>query len=389
MRKASPMRSASRPLRSGRSSTAPRSTTAPRSLLAARLCAQATGAALLGSAAAAAGRTSAATATSGWGEQALLSWVCALLACAAAVACARLALVWTLAATVLALGPHGTIGGASMRLLRVLSPALARRTAAAAVIASALASVPLAAAQADDGHRLTAPRSDRTISRHADAASLDRTHLDRTHLDRTHLDLTPVDATSAGTDASANGTGRAERTRAGVQAVLGSRGTEPSSPTERPAVPPSDEPPSDADSGTGPSVAPEPPPLGWGETAGTPSSVAAPSASPPETPTGAGGGTAHPDSPSDSAAPESSSDAPAVIEVGPGDTLWSISDDLLGPGPDSPARIASAWPALWEANISVIGTDPDSLTPGQVLVVPPSLTHQPSAAAPRPSQEES
>lgn len=70
------------------------------------------------------------------------------------------------------------------------------------------------------------------------------------------------------------------------------------------------------------------------------------------------------------------SQAPSTLVVSPGDTLWSITDDLLGPAPDDPSEIASAWPRLHEANRDVIGTDPDHLEPGQVLSVPASLSSQ-------------
>src|SRR5699024_12397978 len=65
-----------------------------------------------------------------------------------------------------------------------------------------------------------------------------------------------------------------------------------------------------------------------------------------------------------------------TVVVHPGDSLWSISDDLLGPGASDPAQIAAAWPLLHDTNRDVIGDDPDQLRPGQQLTVPTDLTTQ-------------
>lgn len=99
------------------------------------------------------------------------------------------------------------------------------------------------------------------------------------------------------------------------------------------------------------------PALGWGETAPAPPSDA-------EAPT---------ESPSDTQDGETPT-TPHTVVVRSGDSLWSISDDLLGPASSDPAEIAAAWPMLHEANQDVIGTDPDQLFPGMELTVPASLT---------------
>lgn len=65
-----------------------------------------------------------------------------------------------------------------------------------------------------------------------------------------------------------------------------------------------------------------------------------------------------------------------TLVVRPGESLWSITDDLLGPGPDGSAEIAAAWPSLYEANKQQIGQDPNHLVPGQELIVPASLSTQ-------------
>lgn len=106
------------------------------------------------------------------------------------------------------------------------------------------------------------------------------------------------------------------------------------------------------------------PPLGWGDE-----------------------GSAHQERPDESAPTTSSSPAaatqtqdetaaptPHTVIVRSGDSLWSITDDLLGQGSTAAAEIQDAWPLLHEANDEVIGADPDHLLPGMVLTVPHSLT---------------
>lgn len=59
-------------------------------------------------------------------------------------------------------------------------------------------------------------------------------------------------------------------------------------------------------------------------------------------------------------------------QVRPGDSLWSITADLLGPRATT-SDIARAWPMIHRANAELIGPDPDLLHPGTRLVVPSSL----------------
>lgn len=109
------------------------------------------------------------------------------------------------------------------------------------------------------------------------------------------------------------------------------------------------------------------PPLGWSESA-------------PPAPDGSGnaGGTdPGPSSASSKTAGADSAPAmPLTVVVHQGDSLWSITDDLLGPGPSDASEIAVTWPLLHEANRDLIGPDPDLLIPGQQLSVPSALTTQ-------------
>lgn len=56
------------------------------------------------------------------------------------------------------------------------------------------------------------------------------------------------------------------------------------------------------------------------------------------------------------------------VLVRPGDCLWTIAADRLGPGADSRA-IAQAWPRWFGANRHLIA-DPDLIYPGQLLGAP-------------------
>ncbi len=65
----------------------------------------------------------------------------------------------------------------------------------------------------------------------------------------------------------------------------------------------------------------------------------------------------------------SSRPVPVVIEVGPGDSLWTIAARQLGPFATD-VEIAQAWPRWHHENRQVIGDNPDLLLPGQLLRVP-------------------
>ncbi len=59
----------------------------------------------------------------------------------------------------------------------------------------------------------------------------------------------------------------------------------------------------------------------------------------------------------------------AGVVVRSGDSLWSIAAARLGPLA-SDAQIAASWPRWYAKNASMIGPDPDLLTPGQRLAAP-------------------
>ncbi|WP_022868122.1 LysM peptidoglycan-binding domain-containing protein [Schaalia vaccimaxillae] len=69
-----------------------------------------------------------------------------------------------------------------------------------------------------------------------------------------------------------------------------------------------------------------------------------------------------PTTPNSDLAPQSSN-----IVVQEGDSLWSISAQILGPDV-SPEDINQYWPQLYQANLATIGDNPDLIHPGQVLV---------------------
>jgi hypothetical protein len=57
------------------------------------------------------------------------------------------------------------------------------------------------------------------------------------------------------------------------------------------------------------------------------------------------------------------------VVVAPGDSLWHIASAAL-PKHSSARRIARDWPRWYAANRAEIGSDPNRITPGQVLAVP-------------------
>lgn len=140
--------------------------------------------------------------------------------------------------------------------------------------------------------------------------------------------------------------------------------------------------------------------LGWAPTASAPA-PAGPAPSPdPDASPGAESAAPRPDAaagapsgdPSAAGAPAGETpSAPATTHrVSDGESLWSITEELLDAGaagaptdpssggPSAQARIARAWPILYAANAESIGADPDIILPGTVLSVPEDLLRPPS-----------
>jgi len=262
----------------------------------------------------------------GHGQSALLG---ALLVAAAALGgllCAYLALIWTLASSILLVGPASRSGRALLGALRVLAPQLARRLTLGAAFATAATGLVLAPAVAADP---AAP--DHGTGRIAVSATLNP--------------VSPMPAGGPGSPGPASPPAGGDQT------------PDPPGPPAADAEPDQQD---AAPSGAGPD-APGRPTLGW---PGPRSGEAADEVAPPS------------DAGASAASDPPPSSSPSTIEVGPGDSLWSITDDLLGPGLDDPDAIASLWPVLHDVNGDVIGTDPDHIEPGQVLIVPAQLSSQ-------------
>ena len=140
--------------------------------------------------------------------------------------------------------------------------------------------------------------------------------------------------------------------------------------------------------------------LGWAPTASAPA-PAGPAPSPdPDASPGAESAAPRPDAaagapsgdPSAAGAPAGETpSAPATTHrVSDGESLWSITEELLDAGaagaptdpssggPSAQARIARAWPILYAANAESIGADPDLILPGTALSVPEDLLSPPS-----------
>jgi LysM repeat protein len=376
--------------------------------------AQRAGASLLGSviavggtiAMATAARALGATARGAHGEEQLIGWVLVVLAAAGALLCLYLAVIWALAATVLLAGPAGRTGRMLLPALRMLAPRLARRVSVGAAGAAAATGLVLGPALASElppqgweehpGVSQTSQVLPGEISEPTDpspTAPVPSAPAEPLPSLGWGGEPAPQGPAEPGADDGADGGPSGGASEDGLPAApedgrvpadapydesQGTAGDEEgsgeNSPTDEetsevsPAAEdgpaeddapqddateddaaedeaPQDDPPHDA--ATGPS------PEAEGHTDPAPASSE--------------GGDERTGGPSE--------DAPTArtVVVRQGDTLWSITDDLLGPAPEAPAELAATWPLLHEANRDVIGEDPDLLVPGQVLTVPAAL----------------
>ncbi|WP_270409922.1 hypothetical protein [Brachybacterium paraconglomeratum] len=371
--------------------------------------AQGAGASSLGAVAAAGGAVAMAqaarmlggTAGSAHGEEQLIGWVLVGLAGAGALLCLYLAVIWGLAAAILLAGPAGRIGRMLLPALRVLAPRLARRVSMGAAVATAATGLVLGPALASE--QLQLEESAPTTSQTSQELPAD---------DPATPEPEDPEESGAGEPLPSLGWGGDPAPTAEEPATSPApdeQGDE--HPTTAPARPSDEDTPQEtgtegtrAPEGAQESPRPESPdaeaspdssetPDGAGapdasEASDTP---AAPAQDSPETPSAAGSpspatGSAQPseggdgaggtDEDAGDAGDDGSAPPPRTVVVQKGDTLWSLTDDVLGPGPDDPALLAEAWPLLHQENRDVIGEDPDLLVPGQVLTVPAALDEE-------------
>lgn len=291
------------------------------------------------------------------GAEALIGMVLAGSAVLGALLCLYLMMIWSLAGLVLIAGPASRTGRTLLAALRVVAPRVARRITVGAALATAatgLALGPALAASPTSTHDAPPPALQV-------AAELRPT--------------APVEEDEAPpADTPPPTTAPAEEGDPADQPLppLGWE-TRPSAPDEETAAP------------AAPETTPAPP-------AGTPTEDGTDSGNSPEEAAPAAGIPAAQDAPrpaAESAPPSSSApstsrpgssaptgDETVTITVSAGDTLWSLTDDLLGPGPDRAEDIAAAWPLLYDLNRDRIGPDPELIRPGQELIVPTSLASQ-------------
>lgn len=74
--------------------------------------------------------------------------------------------------------------------------------------------------------------------------------------------------------------------------------------------------------------------------------------------------------PAEAPAPAAAATPSAMVQVRPGDCLWSIAAQALGANPTN-ADVDRSWRAIYAANRTAIGTDPNLIHPGLILTLPP------------------
>ena len=137
--------------------------------------------------------------------------------------------------------------------------------------------------------------------------------------------------------------------------------------------------------------------LGWAPTASapapagdTPAPAGDTSSNAGDTSSNAGDAARRPDAAAGATSADPSSPPATTHRVSAGESLWSITEELLdagaagaqtqpsSAGPSAQARVARAWPILYAANAESIGADPDLILPGTALSVPEDLLSPPS-----------
>lgn len=78
--------------------------------------------------------------------------------------------------------------------------------------------------------------------------------------------------------------------------------------------------------------------------------------------------------------PTSAPPTGSSVTVAPGDSLWLIAAQRLGPHATQ-AQIAHAWPDWYAANRTVVGRDPDHIEPGEHLTAPSTSTSDQKGAS--------
>ena len=109
-----------------------------------------------------------------------------------------------------------------------------------------------------------------------------------------------------------------------------------------------------------------------------------------DTSSNAGDAARRPDAAAGATSADPSSPPATTHRVSAGESLWSITEEILDAGsagsptdpssggPGTQAQIARAWPILYAANAESIGADPDLILPGTALNVPEDLLSPPS-----------
>jgi hypothetical protein len=351
------------------------------------------------------------------GQEQLIGWVLLGLAAAGALLCLYLALVWALAATIQLAGPAGRLGRTLLPALRVLAPRLARRVSMGAAVATAatglvlgpvLASEPVPGGAEErptvlqtsqllpDGDPApTAGSEDEpeeplpslgwgggpvqgTADPEADDAEETTVEEDGApESDAEKSSSDEADSSGARDGEDPSGEDRADGSGedvTGGQDAEAEPGTDPDDTADDAAE---DAAPEDGttaqDSPAENSPAEDSPRGAQAETDTEAPPGDAPEESDASDRGGADRGEADQNAAEDTGHDDQADTTRRTVVVQQGDSLWSITDDVLGPAPEDAALLASSWPLLHEANRDVIGDDPDLLRPGQVLTVPAAL----------------